>query len=111
MLATLTGYGFKWPIGADKLLLVSVGTGHREFRIETEKVMEMKAIELAAQIAARAPVAVRLGKRTINQAFELSLAEGLSLERDLFHMLFATEDQKEGMSAFIEKRPASWQGK
>ena len=70
-----------------------------------------EAIELAAQIAARAPVAVRLGKRAVNQAFELSLAEGLSLERDLFNMLFATEDQKEGMSAFIEKRPASWRGK
>jgi enoyl-CoA hydratase len=70
-----------------------------------------EAIELATQIAARAPVAVRLGKRVVNQAFELSLAEGLSLERDLFQMLFATEDQKEGMLAFIEKRPASWQGK
>jgi len=70
-----------------------------------------EAIELATQISARAPVAVQLAKRAINQAFELSLAEGLSLERDLFHMLFSTEDQKEGMSAFIEKRPANWQGK
>lgn len=70
-----------------------------------------EAIRLAAEIAERPPVAVRLAKESVNQAFELSLAEGLFLERRLFTMLFSTEDQKEGMAAFIEKRPPVWQGK
>ncbi len=70
-----------------------------------------EALRLAAEIAARAPVAVRLGKEAVNRAFETSLEEGLLLERRLFAALFATEDQKEGMAAFIEKRPATWQGK
>ena len=70
-----------------------------------------EAIQLANQISERAPVAVQLGKEVINQAFEVSLTEGLHLERRLFAMLFATEDQKEGMAAFIEKRPAEWKGR
>jgi enoyl-CoA hydratase len=70
-----------------------------------------EAIALAAEIAARAPVAVRLGKEAVNRALETTLNEGLLLERRLFAMLFATEDQKEGMGAFIEKRPPTWQGR
>ncbi len=69
------------------------------------------AIALAAEIAGRAPWAVRMGKAAVNRAFELSLNEGLAAERDLFAMLFATADQKEGMAAFIEKRQANWQGR
>lgn len=70
-----------------------------------------EAIRMAAEIAERAPVAVRLAKAAVNQAFETSLAEGMLFERNLFTMLFATEDQKEGMAAFIEKRSPGWQGK
>lgn len=70
-----------------------------------------EAINFAAQIAARAPVAVRLAKEAINAVFETPLQVGLAHERRLFYMLFATEDQKEGMAAFIEKRPAEWKGK
>ncbi len=70
-----------------------------------------KALDLAAEIAARAPLAVQMGKATINQAFETSLTEGLAAERQSFNFLFATEDQKEGMAAFIAKRKAVWQGK
>ncbi len=70
-----------------------------------------EAIRLAAEIAGRAPVAARLAKEAVNHAFETSLNEGLLLERRLFAMLFATEDQKEGMAAFIEKRSAAWQGR
>lgn len=69
-----------------------------------------KAIDLANQIAAQAPLAVRLGKEAVNYAFESSLESGLLHERRLFYMLFATEDQKEGMRAFIEKRQAEWSG-
>jgi enoyl-CoA hydratase len=70
-----------------------------------------EAIKFAAEIAARAPVAIRLGKEAVNAAFEMSLQSGLAHERRLFYMLFATEDQKEGMDAFINKRQAQWQGK
>jgi enoyl-CoA hydratase len=70
-----------------------------------------EAISLAGEIAVRAPIAVRLGKEAVNQAFETSLAEGIFIERRLFNTLFATEDQKEGMAAFIEKRSPVWQGK
>ena len=70
-----------------------------------------EAIRFAAQIAARAPVALRLGKEAVNAAFETTLQTGLAYERRLFYMLFATADQKEGMDAFINKRKAEWQGK
>ena len=80
-------------------------------RIVPAEVYLEEAIELAQAIAARAPVAVRLAKEAINAVFETSLAAGLSHERRLFYMLFATADQKEGMDAFVNKRPANWQGK
>ncbi len=70
-----------------------------------------ETIRMAGEIAERAPVAIRMGKEAVNQAFETSLAEGIHMERLLFNMLFATEDQKEGMAAFIDKRSATWQGK
>ncbi len=70
-----------------------------------------EAIRFAAEIAARAPVALRLAKEAINAVYETSLQAGLAHERRLFYMLFSTEDQKEGMDAFINKRSATWQGK
>jgi enoyl-CoA hydratase len=70
-----------------------------------------EAITLAAQIASRAPLAVQLGKEAINHAFESGLGEGLAYEQKLFYILFASEDQKEGMAAFQEKRKPAWQGK
>lgn len=70
-----------------------------------------EAVKLAAEIAERAPVALRLAKEAINTAFETSLQIGLAHERRLFYMLFSTEDQKEGMDAFINKRKAEWKGK
>jgi enoyl-CoA hydratase len=69
-----------------------------------------EALKLARQIAARAPIAVRLIKEAVNQAFETSLSDGLEDERRLFALLFSTADQKEGMAAFLEKRPPRWQG-
>lgn len=70
-----------------------------------------EAVKFAAEIAARAPVAVRLGKEAVNAAYEMSLQAGLAHERRLFYMLFATEDQKEGMDAFVNKRPPNWKGR
>jgi enoyl-CoA hydratase len=69
------------------------------------------AIKLASEIATRAPLAIRLGKEAVNHAFESFLADGIKDERQAFFMLFATEDQKEGMAAFLEKRKAAWKGK
>lgn len=69
-----------------------------------------KAFTLAKEITQRAPLAVLFGKEAVNKAFETFLAEGLEDERRLFYLLFASEDQKEGMRAFIEKRKAEWQG-
>jgi enoyl-CoA hydratase len=70
-----------------------------------------EAIRLAGEIAARAPVAIRLAKEAVNATYEMNLQSGLAHERRLFYMLFATEDQKEGMDAFINKRPPAWKGK
>ena len=69
-----------------------------------------EALELSQQIAERAPVAVRIAKEAVNKALETSLTEGLAYERRVFYLLFSTEDQKEGMQAFIEKRKPNWQG-
>jgi enoyl-CoA hydratase len=78
--------------------------------VPTERYLD-EAIKLGNQIAARAPVAVRLAKEAVNYAFESNLSGGVAHERRLFYLLFATEDQKEGMRAFIEKRQAEWSGK
>jgi enoyl-CoA hydratase len=69
------------------------------------------ALSLAEEVAARAPVAVRAGKEAVNAVFEGSLTDGLSKEKELFYSLFSTEDQKEGMQAFIEKHKPNWKGK
>ncbi|HEY9525855.1 MAG TPA: enoyl-CoA hydratase-related protein [Anaerolineales bacterium] len=70
-----------------------------------------QALRLAEEIAGRAPIAVRAAKKMINQTFEQSLSEGLAAEKQAFYNLFASEDQKEGMQAFIEKRNPEWKGK
>ena len=80
-------------------------------RVVPVEVYLEEAIRLGQEIAERAPVAVRLAKEAVNKAFETSLADGLEFERRLFYFLFATEDQKEGMRAFIEKRKPEWKGR
>lgn len=70
-----------------------------------------EALKLAEEIAGRAPVAVRVAKMMINQAFEHPLTEAIQAERQQLYNLFTTEDQKEGMRAFIEKRKPAWKGK
>ncbi|GER78280.1 MAG: enoyl-CoA hydratase [Anaerolineaceae bacterium] len=70
-----------------------------------------EALKLAEEVASRAPVAVRAAKRMVNEAYERSLTESLAEERREFYELFETEDQKEGMRAFAEKRKPQWKGK
>jgi len=69
------------------------------------------ALELAARIAALPPVAVRAAKQAILRAAELPLSAGLDFERRAFFLLFASDDQTEGMAAFAEKRPPDWTGR
>lgn len=70
-----------------------------------------EALSLASEIAARAPLALRMGKEAVNRAFETHLADGIAEERQAFYFLFSSEDQKEGMRAFSEKRKPEWKGK
>lgn len=70
-----------------------------------------EAVALAKEIAGRSPIAVRVAKEAVLRAFETGLSDGLDYERKLFYMLFATEDQKEGMKAFMEKRKAQYTGR
>jgi enoyl-CoA hydratase len=70
-----------------------------------------EALKTAEQIARMAPLAAIATKEMVNAADETSLAQGIAFERRLFHGLFGTEDQKEGMAAFVDKREARWKGK
>ena len=79
-------------------------------RVYPVEVYLEEAIRLGNEIAARAPIALRLAKEAVNAAFEMSLRAGLDHERRLFYLLFSTDDQKEGMDAFINKRAAQWTG-
>lgn len=70
-----------------------------------------EAKALAKQIAGKPPIAVQAVKAAVNKAFDAHLEESLDFERQKFNSLFATEDQKEGMKAFIEKRKPEWKGR
>ncbi len=70
-----------------------------------------EALKLADEIASRAPLAVQAAKKMINGSYERFLSEGLAQEKQVFYNLFGSEDQKEGMKAFIEKRKPEWKGK
>ena len=80
-------------------------------RVVPAEVTVDAALELAAEIAAQPPLAVAAAKAAIDAAYELPLREGLRRERQAFFDLFASEDQSEGMAAFIEKRPPRWSGR
>ena len=70
-----------------------------------------QAVKLAKELAVRSPLAIRIGKEMVNHAFESFLADGIADERRSFYYLFSSEDQKEGMKAFIEKRDPEWKGR
>lgn len=73
-------------------------------RIVPQEQLLDEALKVAAGIAAKSLPAAMMVKESVNRAFEVSLAEGIRFERRVFHAAFASEDQKEGMAAFIEKR-------
>ena len=70
-----------------------------------------ECLKTAAQIAALSRPSVMMAKESVNKAYEMTLSEGVKFERRLFHSTFATEDQKEGMSAFAEKRKANFKNR
>jgi enoyl-CoA hydratase len=70
-----------------------------------------EALKTAALIASLSASAVYAAKESVNRAYETTLGEGIRFERRIFHSLFATEDQKEGMKAFVEKRPAAFKNR
>jgi enoyl-CoA hydratase len=80
-------------------------------RVVPAEVCLEEARRVAAEIARQAPVAVRLAKEAVLQAYETSLEAGLAFERRSFHALFGTEDKREGVRAFLEKRRPDFQGR
>jgi enoyl-CoA hydratase/carnithine racemase len=70
-----------------------------------------EVVKIADSIASLSTVSVQAAKESVNRAYETGLTEGVLFERRLFFGLFATEDQKEGMRAFVEKRPAAFKNR
>ncbi len=79
-------------------------------KVVPEELYLNEAVKLAKEVCAMSPIATRLAKESVNKAFETSLQEGLFFERKNFYMSFTSEDQKEGMSAFVEKRKPEFKG-
>ena len=80
-------------------------------RIVPAEALVAEALAAAAKIAGQSPVAVMMNKELVETAYETTLSAGVAVERRLFHSLFAFEDQKEGMAAFVEKRRPDFKGR
>ena len=80
-------------------------------RVVPNELVVEDALALAAKIATKSPLALRLAKEAVNAAYEMSLTDALAHERRLFYLLFGSEDQKEGMAAFLEKRDPDFTGR
>lgn len=79
-------------------------------RVVPKEVFLTEAKKVAAEIASKSPLAIKFAKQAINKAFEMGLTDGLDFERELFYLLFASEDKVEGMKAFQEKRKPEFKG-
>ena len=80
-------------------------------RVVTREAWLDEARRVAAEIAARAPVAQRLAREAVDRAFETGLDSGLDIERKALYLAFASEDAREGLSAFVEKRRPEWKSR
>jgi enoyl-CoA hydratase len=88
---------------AKEIGLVEMVVPHEELRART--------LELAGKIAAKSPLTLRVAKEAVRASWKLPIEEGIAYERDLFCLCFSTADKEEGVSAFLEKRPAAWKGR
>jgi enoyl-CoA hydratase len=73
--------------------------------------LRTKTLELAQKIAGMSPLTVKVAKEAVRASEKMSIEEGITYERDLFCLCFSTADKEEGVKAFLEKRPAQWQGR
>jgi enoyl-CoA hydratase len=73
--------------------------------------LRSKTLELAAKIASKSPLTLKVAKQAVRASQRLAIEEGILYERDLFCLCFSTEDKQEGVAAFLEKRPAAWKGR
>ncbi|KAG5266236.1 hypothetical protein AALO_G00228690 [Alosa alosa] len=97
----LSGLCLQWPLEGASLV-------SRVFPVDQ---LVSEAIKTGEKIAGNSKLVSAMAKEAVNAAFELTLAEGNRLEKRLFHATFATEDRREGMTAFVEKRKADFQDK
>jgi enoyl-CoA hydratase len=88
---------------AERIGLVEMVVPHDELRAKT--------LELAGKIAAKSPLTLKVAKEAVRASQRMAIEEGVTYERDLFCLCFASEDKAEGVSAFLEKRPAEWKGR
>ena len=93
-------------IGADEARTLGRGS-----KVVPKEAYLEEAKKVAYEIASKSPVAIRLAKMAVNKAFEMGLSQGLDFEREVFYLLFASEDKTEGMKAFLEKRRPEFKGK
>ncbi|KAM9197327.1 enoyl-CoA hydratase, mitochondrial isoform 2-T3 [Dugong dugon] len=106
MMCDIIYAGEKAQFGQPEILIGTIpGLVSKVFPVET--VVE-EAIKCAEKIANNSKIVVAMAKESVNAAFEMTLTEGNKLEKKLFYSTFATDDQKEGMTAFVEKRKASF---
>jgi enoyl-CoA hydratase len=80
-------------------------------RVVPRELIVDEAASVAAELAAKAPLSARLAKQSVTRAAETTVAEGVELERRHFYLLFASQDAREGMRAFVEKRRPQYQGR
>ncbi len=101
----------EWIWTGDRILVeeaLAVGIVNR---IVSEELLMEEAMKFAIKLAKQPPLALRLIKDSVNKAVDYSLYEGMQYERKNFYLLFSSQDQKEGMQAFIEKRKPQFKGK
>ena len=81
-----------------------------EMVVPAEELRE-KTLELAARIASKSPLTLSIAKQAVRAGEQLPIEDGIKYERDIFCLAFSTEDKKEGVEAFLQKRPAEWKGR
>jgi enoyl-CoA hydratase len=113
----------RWPRTVGKYLAMEINLGgaaigaQRAYqlglvnKVVPAEVTVKAAVSLATRLAGKPPLALRLAKESVNAALDTPLSQGLAVERKNFYFLFATEDQKEGMRAFLEKRKGQFKGR